>query len=65
MYKEFNAKPYIKPARYAISSGLSAPYFFPIGVEEVAGSNPVSPTRLTANLENKISVIDGKASKAL
>ena len=52
MRKEFNAKAYKKPATNAISSGLPAPHFFPIGVEEVAGSNPVSPTRLMANLEN-------------
>jgi len=60
MRKEFNAKAYKKPAINAISSGLFVLSFFPIGVEEVAGSNPVSPTRLTANLENKKSVIDGK-----
>lgn len=56
---------YKKPAINAISSGLSVVKFSSVGVEEVAGSNPVSPTRLTANLENKNSVIDGKASKAL
>jgi len=52
MRKEFNAKAFIKPAINAISSGLSVLSFFSVGVEEVAGSNPVSPTRLTANLEN-------------
>jgi hypothetical protein len=52
MRKEFNAKGYIKPTRYAISSGLFVLSFFSVGVEEVAGSNPVSPTRLMANLEN-------------
>lgn len=52
MRKKLNENPYKNLAEYTISSGLSALFFSPIGVEEVAGSNPVSPTRLTANLEN-------------
>jgi hypothetical protein len=52
MRKEFNAKAYRKPVINAFSSGLSVLSFFPVGVEEVAGSNPVSPTRLMAKTEN-------------